>query len=120
MADGGERLTIRVIDDLAAVPAAQWDACAGADNPFLCHAFLQSLEESGSATRATGWLPQHILLEDSAGRLVGAVPMYLKSHSYGEYIFDHGWASAYERAGGRYYPKLLAAVPFTPATGPRL
>ena len=120
MADGGERFTIRVVEDLAAVPAAQWDACAGEENPFLCHAFLQSLEESGSATRRTGWLPQHLLLEDAAGRLVGAVPMYLKSHSYGEYIFDHGWASAYERAGGRYYPKLLAAVPFTPATGPRL
>jgi hypothetical protein len=120
MADGGERFTVRVVEDLAAIPAAQWDACAGDQNPFLCHAFLQSLEESGSATRRTGWLPQHLLLDDSAGRLIGAVPMYLKSHSYGEYIFDHGWASAYERAGGRYYPKLLAAVPFTPATGPRL
>jgi uncharacterized protein len=120
MADGGERLTLRIIDDLSRVPAEQWDACAGADNPFLCHAFLQALEESGSATRETGWLPQHLLLEDASKRIIGAAPMYLKSHSYGEYIFDHGWASAYERAGGRYYPKLLAAVPFTPATGPRL
>lgn len=120
MADGGERLTVRIVEDLAQIPAAQWDACAGSDNPFVCHAFLQALEESGSATRETGWLPQHLLLEDETGKLLGVVPMYLKSHSYGEYIFDHGWASGYERAGGRYYPKLLAAVPFTPATGPRL
>ena len=120
MADGGERLTVRVVDDLSTVPAAVWDACAGADNPFVCHAFLHALEESGSATRETGWLPQHVIVEDDTKRILGAVPMYLKSHSYGEYIFDHGWALGYERAGGRYYPKLLAAVPFTPATGPRL
>jgi hypothetical protein len=120
MADGGERLTVRIVDDLSTVPAAAWDACAGADNPFVCHAFLQALEESGSATRETGWLPQHVVIEDATKRMLGVVPMYLKSHSYGEYIFDHGWASGYERAGGSYYPKLLAAVPFTPATGPRL
>jgi predicted N-acyltransferase len=120
MADGGERLTVRIVEDLSAVPEAAWDACAGADNPFVCHAFLQALEESGSATRETGWLPQHVIIEDEGKRILGAAPMYLKSHSYGEYIFDHGWASGYERAGGRYYPKLLAAVPFTPATGPRL
>lgn len=86
----------------------------------MCHAFLQALEESGSATGETGWQPQHLILEHASGQILGAVPLYLKSHSYGEYIFDHGWASGYERAGGRYYPKLLAAVPFTPATGPRL
>jgi hypothetical protein len=120
MADGGERLTVRVVEDLSTVSAAAWDACAGADNPFVCHAFLQALEESGSATRETGWLPQHVIIEDDAKRILGAVPVYLKSHSYGEYIFDHGWASGYERAGGRYYPKLVSAVPFTPATGPRL
>jgi uncharacterized protein len=120
MADGGDRLSIRVIERLADVKPAAWDACAGGDNPFLAHTFLEALEASGSATAKTGWLPQHLLLEDSAGRLLGAVPLYLKSHSYGEYVFDHGWASALERAGGRYYPKLLAAVPFTPATGPRL
>src|SRR5579862_3868280 len=120
MADGGDRLTVRVVDDLAAISAAAWDACAGSDNPFVSHAFLQALEESGSATRETGWLPQHVIIEDDTKRILGAVPMYLKSHSYGEYIFDHGWASSYDRAGGRYYPKLLAAVPFTPATGPRL
>ena len=120
MADGGENLTVRVVEKLAEIPAAAWDACAGANNPFLSHGFLEALEASGSATAETGWLPQHLALEDSAGRLLGAVPMYLKSHSYGEYVFDHGWASALERAGGRYYPKLQVAVPFTPATGPRL
>ena len=118
--DGSDRLTIRVADSLAEVPAAEWDACAGGDNPFVSHAFLRALEESGSATAETGWLPQHLLLEDGAGKLLGAVPLYLKSHSYGEYVFDHGWAEAYERAGGVYYPKLQAAVPFTPVTGPRL
>ncbi len=120
MADGGENLTVRVVEKLAEIPAAAWDACAGADNPFLSHAFLEALEASGSATGKTGWLPQHLALEDQAGRVLGAVPLYLKSHSYGEYVFDHGWADAYERAGGRYYPKLQACVPFTPATGPRL
>src|ERR1700675_1154805 len=110
MADGGENLTVRVVEKLAEIPAAQWDACAGGDNPFLSHAFLEALEASGSATARTGWLPQHLALEDSAGRLLGAVPMYLKSHSYGEYVFDHGWASALEHAGGRYYPKLQVAV----------
>jgi predicted N-acyltransferase len=78
------------------------------------------LEESGSATRATGWLPQHLVLEDGAGGIAACMPCYLKSHSYGEYVFDHAWADAYERAGGDYYPKLQAAVPFTPVTGPRL
>jgi uncharacterized protein len=120
MADGGERFSVRVVERLAEIPAAKWDACAGTDNPFLSHAFLEALEASGSATARTGWLPQHLLLEDEAGRLLGAVPLYLKSHSYGEYVFDHGWASALERAGGRYYPKLQCCVPFTPATGPRL
>jgi uncharacterized protein len=120
MADGGERLSVRMVEKLADVPAAAWDACAGDENPFLSHAFLESLEASGSATAKTGWLPQHLLLEDGDGRVLGAVPLYLKSHSYGEYVFDHGWASALERAGGHYYPKLQCCVPFTPATGPRL
>jgi predicted N-acyltransferase len=89
-------------------------------NPFLSHAFLSSLEESGSAVPKAGWHGHHLLLENEAGELIGAVPGYLKSHSQGEYVFDHGWADAFERAGGRYYPKLQCAVPFTPATGPRL
>src|SRR5216683_2549378 len=120
MADGGERVTVKVVSRLADIPAAEWDACAGDDNPFLCHAFLEALEASGSATRDAGWQPQHLALEDEGGRLLGAVPLYLKSHSYGEYVFDWGWASAYERAGGRYYPKLQCSVPFTPVTGHRL
>src|SRR5579883_2833545 len=120
MADGSERVTVKVISRLADLSAAEWDACAGDDNPFLSHAFLEALESSGSATAETGWLPQHLALEDGAGRLVAAAPLYPKSHSYGEYVFDWGWASAYERAGGRYYPKLQVAVPFTPVTGRRL
>ena len=88
-------------------------------NPFLSHAFLLALEQSGSATRQSGWQPAHLLLEDH-GTLIGAAPMYVKSHSYGEYVFDHGWAQAFERAGGAYYPKLQITVPFTPASGPRL
>jgi len=89
-------------------------------NPLLTHAFLYSLEESGSATARTGWAGAHILVEDAAGKLLACAPAYLKSHSQGEYVFDHGWADAYERAGGAYYPKLQVSVPFTPATGRRL
>ncbi|HRY02355.1 MAG TPA: GNAT family N-acetyltransferase [Beijerinckiaceae bacterium] len=89
-------------------------------NPFLTHAFLSSLEESGSATPRTGWSGAHILVENAAGRLLACAPAWLKSHSQGEYVFDHGWADAYERAGGAYYPKLQVAVPFTPVTGRRL
>lgn len=119
-----EQAIIRVVDSLTGVDSVAWDACANPPgepaNPFVSHAFLSALEESGSATRRTGWLPQHLLLEDDRGRLAGAMPLYLKSHSRGEYVFDHGWANALENAGGRYYPKLQASVPFTPATGPRL
>jgi predicted N-acyltransferase len=118
--DGSGAFAIRVIDRIADIPAASWDACAGPDNPFLSHAFLGALEASGSATARTGWLPQHLALEDEGGRLLGVAPLYLKGHSYGEYVFDHGWADAYQRAGGEYYPKLQCAVPFTPVTGPRL
>src|SRR5579883_1358832 len=120
MADGDRAVTVRALRGIAEIAAAEWDACAGGDNPFVSHTFLQALEESGSATAETGWLPQHLAVEDADGRLLAAAPLYLKSHSYGEYVFDHGWADAYERAGGRYYPKLLVAVPFTPVPGPRL
>jgi predicted N-acyltransferase len=89
-------------------------------NPFISHAFLASLEESGTVAPRTGWMPQHALLENEAGEVLAAMPCYLKSHSQGEYVFDHGWAEAYERAGGDYYPKLQVCVPFTPVTGPRL
>jgi predicted N-acyltransferase len=105
---------------LAEIDAGAWDACAGADNPFVSYAFLSALEDSGSAGARTGWLPQHAVLRDGAGQVVAVAPMYAKSHSYGEYVFDHGWANALERAGGRYYPKLQVAVPFSPVPGPRL
>jgi uncharacterized protein len=106
---------------IAEIPAADWDACASSQpNPFTSHAFLRALEDSGSAAAETGWLPQHLLLEDASGTLLGCMPCYLKSHSRGEYVFDHGWADAYLRAGGRYYPKLQASIPFTPVTGKRL
>ena len=112
---------VRVLAGLSEIDAAAWDACAGPDNPFLSHAFLAALEESGSVAAETGWLPQHLVVEDAAGGPpLAAAPLYLKGHSYGEYVFDHGWADAFERAGGRYYPKLLSAVPFTPVPGPRL
>jgi len=113
-------LQAEAVSDIGQVPAAEWDACAGRDNPFVTHAFLSALEDSGAVAAEAGWLPQHLLIRDQAGRLAAAMPAYLKGHSFGEYVFDHAWADAYERAGGRYYPKLLAAVPFTPATGPRL
>jgi predicted N-acyltransferase len=113
-------VTLRIETDITAISAAEWDRCAGADNPFVSHAFLAALEESGSARGKTGWLPQHLVMEDAERGMVGIVPAYVKSHSYGEYVFDHGWAQAIERAGGRYYPKLQVSVPFTPATGPRL
>ena len=90
------------------------------DNPFLEHGFFLALEQAGCATRRTGWLPQHIVLEDDAGTPVGLMPLFLKSHSMGEYVFDHSWAEAFKRAGGHYYPKLQASVPFTPVTAPKL
>ncbi len=113
-------LQARVLSAAADLPAAVWDACAGADNPFVAHAFYAALEQSGSACARTGWQPAHIVVDDDDGVPAGILPAYLKSHSQGEYVFDHGWADAWERAGGRYYPKLQCSVPFTPATGPRL
>ncbi len=120
MPDGREPIAVAVLSSLKEVSAAEWDACAGPDNPFVSHAFLSALEESGSADAKSGWLPQHLAIRDGEGRLAAAAPLYLKNHSYGEYVFDWGWADAYERAGGDYYPKLQCSVPFTPATGPRL
>ncbi|WP_443212762.1 GNAT family N-acetyltransferase [Rhodovulum sp. PH10] len=108
---------------MADVSAADWDACAAPEgvpfDPFTSHAFLSALEVSRSATAKTGWQPQHLVLEAPDGGVLAVAPCYLKSHSRGEYVFDHGWADAYERAGGRYYPKLQVSVPFTPATGRR-
>jgi predicted N-acyltransferase len=143
-------LHIRIVKSLADVPAEAWNACARssvaqpikekheiklisednlspdlctreqAHNPFVSHEFLSSLEASGSVGGRTGWQPRHLLAEDAHGVLLGAAPCYVKTHSHGEYVFDHGWAEAFERAGGDYYPKLQVAVPFTPVTGPRL
>ena len=141
-------ISLEAVDSISQIPAADWDACANpaiepggllladqvtlststpvslADskasyNPFVSYAFLSALEASHSACPRTGWGPRHLIARRD-GAIVGIVPCYLKSHSHGEYVFDHGWADAYERAGGRYYPKLQASVPFTPATGPRL
>ncbi len=120
MPDGREALGARLIERIADIPAADWDACAGTDFPFVTHGFLHALETSGSVGERTGWVPRHLVVEDAGGQLVAAVPMYLKGHSYGEYVFDWGWADAWERAGGQYYPKLQASVPYTPVTGPRL
>jgi uncharacterized protein len=139
-------IILEAVPSVSDIPAAEWDACANPDpaslqklatqaspepssracagvkpayNPFLTHAFFAALEASGSATARTGWGPRHLLAKRE-GRIVGIVPCYLKSHSQGEYVFDRGWADAYARAGGHYYPKLQVSVPFTPATGPRL
>lgn len=137
---------IRIAQSIAEIPAADWDACTGdaissypqvkvthednlppqlstrgqAHNPFVSHDFLSALETSACVGSRTGWQPRHLLAQDVQGILLGAAPCYVKSHSRGEYVFDHGWAEAFERAGGDYYPKLQVAVPFTPVTGPRL
>jgi hypothetical protein len=139
-------LRIRIVQSLAEVAPAAWDACAMAcndaeppvkvldevspfthlstrgqvSNPFVSHEFLSALEQSSSVGSRTGWQPRHLLAEDRRGTLLGCAPCYVKTHSRGEYVFDHGWADAFERAGGGYYPKLQVAVPFTPVTGPRL
>lgn len=116
-----QRLKISRVSSISAISPADWDACADVEaNPFLSHAFLHALEVSKSATPHTGWAPAHLLLQDSGDRILGVAPAYLKSHSQGEYVFDHAFADAYERAGGAYYPKVQAAVPFTPVTGERL
>lgn len=114
-------IKIRACRSIRDIPASAWDSLASRNGaPFLAHAFLDAVEASGSANGATGWLPKHLLATDSSGRAVGAMPLYLKAHSMGEYIFDQSWAYAFEAAGGHYYPKLQAAVPFTPVGGPRL
>ncbi|MGJ4928003.1 GNAT family N-acetyltransferase [Bradyrhizobium sp. HKCCYLS2038] len=127
-------ITLEAVPGVSDIPAAAWDACANPDgrvtpgssgacghayNPFVSHAFFSALEASGSATLRTGWAPRHLVAK-LGEEILAVIPCYLKSHSQGEYVFDRGWADAYERAGGRYYPKLQVSVPFTPATGPRL
>ncbi|MDO9363208.1 MAG: GNAT family N-acetyltransferase [Sphingopyxis sp.] len=112
--------TISLGTGVAAIDAAAWDALHDGGNPFVGHAFLTLLEESGSVGPGTGWQSAPLLVEDDGGRLMAAAPAYLKSHSQGEYVFDHAWADAWARAGGDYYPKLQIAAPFTPVPGPRL
>ena len=123
MPDGMPNFTLTLHQRIADIPPDEWNACAGTlgggGNPFVSHAFLSALEDSGSANNRTGWLPQHAALRQDE-QLVAVAPMYAKSHSYGEYVFDHGWAQAFERAGGEYYPKLLVGIPFSPVPGPRL
>ena len=116
----GEPVFARIAESVASFDPADWDACAGADDPFLSHAFLSALEQSGSAVAETGWRPLPVAIDGPGGRPVALMPAYLKSHSLGEYVFDHGWADAWSRAGGDYYPKLQIAVPFTPVPGRRL
>lgn len=113
-------LTIRAAEGVGAIDAAAWDACAGVGNPFVSHAFLSILEESGSVGPGTGWQPVPLVVDGADGRPVAVAPAYAKAHSQGEYVFDHGWAEAWERAGGRYYPKIQLCVPFSPVPGPRL
>uniref|UniRef100_A0ACD5UY15 Uncharacterized protein n=1 Tax=Avena sativa TaxID=4498 RepID=A0ACD5UY15_AVESA len=119
-------VSISVVSSIMDIPPAEWDACAvdSAEpeklNPFLTHAFLSSLEESGSAVKETGWLPLHVVARDENGDIVGVVPLYLKSHSRGEFVFDQSWAEAYHSYGLEYYPKLQSCVPFTPVTGQRI
>lgn len=115
---------VNVSRRIADIGREAWDACAAnpahLGNPFILYDFLDALEAAGCAVERQGWGPHHLSVEDEAGRVAAVMPLYLKSHSQGEYVFDHAWADAYERAGGSYYPKLLSAAPFTPATGPRL
>jgi predicted N-acyltransferase len=115
---------VEVVSQIADIPAGAWDACANPDpvtfNPFIVHGFLKALEDAGTVGGRTGWTPRHLVLRTKSGEIAGCAPCYLKSHSQGEYMFDHGWAEAFEQAGGRYYPKLQIAVPFTPVPGRRL
>jgi predicted N-acyltransferase len=111
---------VRIGSSVGAFDREEWNALGGNDNPFVSHEFLTAMEDSGSVGPGTGWEPAPIAITDDAGRLLAAMPSYAKGHSQGEYVFDHSWADAWHRAGGRYYPKLQIAAPFTPATGPRL
>ncbi|MEO8223439.1 MAG: GNAT family N-acetyltransferase [Gammaproteobacteria bacterium] len=113
-------MRIEVVESLAGVPVADWNSLRGTEYPFLRHEFLLALEETGCVGGNSGWRPCHLILRDAAGRLVGAMPLYSKTSSYGEFVFDWAWADAYRRAGLPYFPKLVSAVPFTPATSTRL
>ncbi len=114
-----DTLSIKTLQSISEMPEEAWNACLDSDHPFVTHQFLKALEDSGSATAEAGWMPYHLVLEQE-GAVLGVAPMYVKGHSQGEYVFDHSWAHAYQRAGGSYYPKLQLSVPFSPVTGPRL
>ena len=115
---------VKIVSKVSEIKGEDWDACANPHpqraNPFVSHAFLRALEDSGSVGVKTGWIPRHLVLDNGEGGVAGCAPCYVKTHSQGEYVFDHSWAEAYMQAGGRYYPKLQIAVPFTPVPGPRL
>lgn len=116
----GGAVTVSLGTGVSAFAAAEWDTLTGGGNPFVCHAFLSALEQSGSVGGRSGWTPAPLVIHGADGKLAAALPAYLKTHSQGEYVFDHSWADAWQRAGGDYYPKLQIAAPFTPATGPRI
>jgi predicted N-acyltransferase len=120
MTDGTPHLSLEVYPKIAEIGQAAWDGCASYDNPFISYGFLSALEDSGSVGKRTGWHPRYAVLRDAGGTIMAIAPAYAKTNSYGEYVFDHGWAQAYERAGGAYYPKLQVAVPFSPVPGPRI
>ena len=128
MPDDSSTIAIRMLSGLDEIAPEAWDSCADpggegpgrAENPFLTHRFLAALEESGSVSERAGWIPRHLVAETEDGEMVGVMPLYVKTHSQGEYVFDYGWADAFERAGGKYYPKLQCAVPFTPVPGRRV
>ena len=120
MSDGVKPTTVNVIGSINEIEPSDWDACILEDQPFCRHGFLSALEDSGSASAASGWLPHHLVIRDESNDLIACSPLYLKNHSYGEYVFDWSWADAFNRAGGNYYPKLQCSVPFTPVTGDRL
>ena len=119
MADGTPHLSLEVYPRIAEIGQAAWNACAGDENPFTSYGFLSALEDSGSVGKRTGWHPRYAALRDASGAVAAVAPVYAKTNSHGEYVFDHGWANALERAGGDYYPKLQVAVPFSPVPGPR-
>ena len=120
MPDGSPQLTLSLYPSIAEIGETNWNACAGEENPFVSYGFLSALEDSGSVGGRTGWHPRHIVLQNAEGEIIAVAPAYAKTNSYGEYVFDHAWANAMERSGGRYYPKLQVAVPFSPVPGPRI
>jgi len=120
MTKNDAELSLYSHDEIAKIPAMDWDACAGDENPFVSHSFLKALEESGSVGAEVGWIPHHLVIKNEEQRIYGVIPAYLKLHSFGEYVFDQSWAQAFERYGGQYYPKLQMSIPFSPVSGPRI